>query len=63
MSNLQPQQFSSKSTGVAPHAYASGAMRDAGPEAKKARESVAGKGLAGRMLQGMQKTQRQSFRD
>ena len=27
------------------------------------RASVAGKGMAGRMLQGMQKTQRQSFRD
>ena len=27
------------------------------------RASVAGKGRAGRMLQGMQKTQRQSFRD
>ena len=27
------------------------------------RASVAGKGRAGRMLQGMQKTQRQSFKD
>jgi hypothetical protein len=63
MSNLQPKQFSSKSTGVAPHAYASGAVRDSGPEARTARASVAGKDMAGRLLQGMQKTQRQSFRD
>jgi hypothetical protein len=38
-------------------------MRDTGPEAQVARASVAGKGMAGRRLQGMQKTQRQSFRD
>jgi hypothetical protein len=60
VSNLQPKQFPS---GVSPKSYASGAVRDANPEAKIARASVAGKGMAGRMLQGMQKTQRQSFRD
>lgn len=60
MSNLQPKQFPS---GISPKSYASGAVRDAGPETKIARASVAGKGMAGRMLQGMQKTQRQSFRD
>jgi hypothetical protein len=60
VSNLQPKQFPS---GVSPKSYASGAVRDAGPETKIARASVAGKGMAGRMLQGMQKTQRQSFRD
>ena len=60
MYNLQPKQFPS---GVSPKSYASGAVRDAGPEAKIARASVAGKGMAGRMLQGLQKTQRQSFRD
>ena len=60
MYNLQPKQFPS---GVSPKSYASGAVRDAGPETKIARASVAGKGMAGRMLQGMQKTQRQSFRD
>ena len=60
MANLQPKQFPS---GVSPKSYASGAMRDTGPEAQIARASVAGKGMAGRRLQGMQKTQRQSFRD
>jgi len=60
MYNLQPKQFSS---GVSSKSYASGQMRDTGPEARTARASVAGKGKAGRMLQGMQKTQRQSFRD
>jgi hypothetical protein len=62
MPNLQPQQFTNKPTGVAPQSYASGSMRDTGPEARKARASVEGKGMAGRLLQGMQKP-RQSFRD
>lgn len=60
MYNLQPKQFPS---GVSSKSYASGAVRDTGPEAKTVRASVTGKGRAGRMLQGMQKTQRQSFRD
>jgi hypothetical protein len=60
MANLQPKQFPS---GVSPKSYASGQMRDTGSEAQVARASVAGKGMAGRRLQGMQKTQRQSFRD
>ena len=60
MYNLQSKQF----TGLSAGALTSGRYRETDPQAtRNAKTSVAGKGRAGKMLQGMQKTQRQSFRD
>ena len=50
--------------GLSAEALASGQYRETDLQAtRSARASIEGKGKAGKMLQGMQKTQRQSFRD